>query len=155
MARFSYKENPEAVIDKLLEYHSIEDLRAIINRKVRRKARRGNNFFEVAVEVYIYQRWNDSKMTYAIDQISESKNISPKTIQNHITKFRNLMRSRYEELKGDPNFFIPDSIPFDTFLGGYIKHILKTRPHTMNRENLEDSYRDYIERYRDLDEIPF
>ena len=155
MARLSYKENPEAVIDKLLEYHSIEDLRAILNRKARRKARRGNNFFEVAVEVYFYQRWNDSKMSYAIDQISESKNISPKTIQNHITKFRNLMKDRYEELKKNPDFDIPESVTFNTFFNGYIKYLFGKRSPGDNREIFEDHYRDYIESYRDKDIIPF
>lgn len=155
MARFSYKDNPAAVIDKLLEYHSIEDLRAILNRKARRRAKRGNTVFEIATETYLLKRLHNSKLNWAVDQIADEKGIGPKTVYNHLTNFRNMLKSRLERLKQNREYNIPPSLTFDKFIKDYIKYLAEIgNPNPVkNEEDFEESFQAYIQRYRTPDVI--
>ncbi len=133
--RLSYENNPNEIIDKLLEHHDIKTLRAIINSKARRKDPRGNNYFKIAVDVYVLQRENDSKLEWAIDQIAEQANISDKTVKNHITKFRNEVKEKIDELFKDDNYILSEDDTASKFIKDYIENICGT----VNYENYTSS----------------
>ena len=148
MARLPYKSDPEAVIDKLIDLHGIEAIKAIVHRKARRKARRGNNFVEIAIATYIHRLQNDSKWDWTDDKIAEAKNISPKTIKNHRYRFRKMIEERFEQVKADPyNYTLPEYMDLDTFLDGYIKYLVKNdlSDKVKRKEDFEQTFHDYIE----------
>lgn len=139
--RFTYENNPKEIIEELLKHHDIKELRAILNSKVRRKSPRINNYFTIAVEVYLMQYREDSKLEWAINKVSEERSISDKTIKNHLTKFRKEMKREIEKL---PPSLSHSKEKVSDFIHGYII--------TLHDSFLSDNYnslpeKDY-ERYK-------
>jgi len=116
----SYKNNAEEILEELLKHHDIKTLRGILNNKVRKKEPRGNNYFKTAIDVYLKQRYNESKLGWAIDQIAESANISDKTIKNHITKFRKEIKKEIGELNKGSNYDVNSIEDVNDFISAYL-----------------------------------
>ena len=155
MGRLSYKDNPEAVIDKLLEYHSIEELRAILNKKARRKSPKKNRRLNIAIETYLLQRQHDSNLYWAEDEIAGKYGLAPKSVQNYRQVFRDLLKQHYTKLQRERGYNLPKSMDFERFFKGYIKYLAETKkPNPVkNEEDFEESYRAYIHRYIKPDNI--
>ena len=94
--KLTYDRNPSEILDELLKHHDIKKLRELLNKKGRKKKVRGNNYIDVAIDVYklVYIGVEEKKyMTErAIDAIAEERSISDKTIKNHLRKFRKLFK---------------------------------------------------------------
>lgn len=124
MARLKWEDNLEEIIDRLLEYHKVEDIRAILNKKARKKQRRANDFFLIGSLVYLLRFQNESKLEWAIDQVAEWKNISSKTVKNHKDKFRAHMKHELQRLKEEePDTSILQSMDIDRFIQGYVSEL--------------------------------
>lgn len=143
--RPSYENNPSEIIDKLLEHHDIKTLRAILNTKARRKDPKGNNYLKIASDVYCLQHEEDSKLEWAIDQIAEQANISDKTIKNHITKFRNEVKEKINELSKDSDYTIEEEDTVKNFIKAYMKYIFNQ----YGRYTMNFSYSNYKELFDD------
>jgi hypothetical protein len=94
----SYKESPKEIIEELLKYHSVETLRGYINSATRKKQPYANNYLVVATSVYLIRNEHGSKLTWAIDTISNTLNIADNTVKSHLTKFRNEVKDRLKKL---------------------------------------------------------
>lgn len=119
----SYEDNPREILENLLKHHDIKTLRGILNNKVRKKAPRGNNYFKIAVDVYLKQNRNDSKLEWAINEVAESTNISDKTVKNHITKFRTFIKEEIEKLPKEANYSSAHAKDINTFINYYIERV--------------------------------
>lgn len=98
--KLTYENNPSEILDKLLEYHDIQKLRAFLNKKGRKKKVRGNNYVDVSIDVYklVYIGEEKYMLERAIDAIAEERSISDKTIKNHLRKFRKLFKYNITEM---------------------------------------------------------
>ncbi len=90
--KLTYENNPSEILDKLLEYHDIPTLKALLNKKGRKQKTRGNNYIDVSVDVYKLVFIENYLRERAIDVIAEVRSISGKTIENHLRKFRKLFK---------------------------------------------------------------
>ncbi|WP_415405884.1 hypothetical protein ACLHDG_08955 [Sulfurovum sp. CS9] len=90
--KLTYENNPSEILDKLLEYHDIKVLKALLNKKVRKKKTRGNNYIDVSVDVYKLVYLEKYMLERAIDEVAQVRSISDKTIKNHLRKFRKLFK---------------------------------------------------------------
>ncbi len=113
----SYEKDAGKILDELLKYHSAKELKALLNKKERKKSVRGNNYFDVAVEVYKYVFLQDYMLERAIDSVAIRRNISSKTIKNHLRKYRKLFKSNVSQLLGNEQKeitkMIKEVIPLD------------------------------------------
>ena len=90
--KLTYENNPSEILDKLLEYHGITKLKALLNKKSRKQKTRGNNYIDVSVDVYKLVYLENYLRERAIDEVAEVRSISNKTINNHLRKFRKLFK---------------------------------------------------------------
>jgi hypothetical protein len=90
--KLTYENNPSEILDKLLEYHDITILKALLNKKGRKRKTRGNNYIDVSVDVYKLVYLEKYMRERAIDEVAEVRSISGKTIENHLRKFRKLFK---------------------------------------------------------------
>ena len=107
--KVSYEKNPSEIIDKLLEYHDIKKLQAILNSRARKKEPRGNTYLTIATAVYFTKDAKDSKLEWAIETIADEKSITAKTVKNHITSFRKEIKTLLTD-GAEVNKFIKDYI---------------------------------------------
>ena len=138
---YPYESEPDKIIEGLLKHHSGAKLKAIINSRMRKKSRKGNNYFSVASEVYLVQHFNDSKLEWAKETVAERLNINVKTIGNHILKFRHELKKHLKELDIKKD----DKPAIDEFIKKYKQELAATyRNWVANKgyESLtEDDYR--------------
>ena len=106
--KLNFKDNPKEILETLLKYHTIETLRGILNKTVRKKEPRANTFFNIAIEVYISRHLEESKLNWAIEKISNEKNIEISTTSNHLSKFRKKIKTEIlsSSIHDDVNSFI-------------------------------------------------
>ena len=142
----SYKNNAEEILEELLKHHDIKTLRGILNSKVRKKEPRGNNYFTIAVDVYIQQYESDSKLEWAIEQVAMNNNLSDKTVKNHITKFRKEMKKEIEKFPAHYNYS-PKEV--SSFIGGYISKIYKYFSDGYNYHETDKKYIQYTNGFTD------
>ena len=90
--KLTYENNPSEILDKLLEYHDITALKALLNKKGRKRKTRGNNYIDVSVDVYKLVYLEKYMRERAIDEVAQVRSISGKTIENHLRKFRKLFK---------------------------------------------------------------
>ena len=135
--KYSYKEQPKEIIEELLKYHDIKSLRKILNAKSRKKIPKANNYLDVSIDVYLLQYQKDSTQIWAIEQIAEKRNISEKTIHNHITKFKKRVKEDLEKSKYKEE---------DKMIKSLIAHIYYQKK---EEENYEDSRPTTYEEYYD------
>jgi len=164
--KLSYKDNPAEILDKLLEHHDIKTLKRILHSKVRKKEPRANNYFTIAVDVYIIRHDKESKLEWAIDQIAEKRNISDKTIKNHLTKFRKEMK---EEIEKIPAYYSYSPQDFNNFIDGYIAKVYQWFNDGCDYREPDKKYTEYTNVFKsylqdihkknprefDITEIPF
>ena len=99
--QYDFKNNPKEIIEELLKYHSIDDLRKILNAKARRKEPKRNTFLSIATEVYIIQKEHDSKLEWAQEQVAEKRKIALKTVKNHTDAFRRKIKEDLSKAMGN------------------------------------------------------
>jgi len=98
--KLTYVNNPSEILDKLLEYHDIPTLKALLNQKGRKKKTRGNNYIDVSVDVYKLVYIEKYMLERAIDEVAQVRSISDKTIKNHLRKFRKLFKYGISDIGG-------------------------------------------------------
>ena len=157
----NYKDNPKEILEELLKHHDIKSLRAILNNKVRRKEPKANDYFSVAIDVYLIQYRNESKLEWAIEQIAETRKISDKTIKNHISKFRKQIKDevltldkfKYEILSLDKLEYNKEDI--NQVINEFINALIDSQYNRFNNENSLKFYKSEFKAYLTKDEPPF
>ncbi len=134
----SYKTDLIEILDKLLEYHDIDSIKNALNSKGRKRAVKGNSYLNIATIVYSTKRNHNSKLGWAISEIAERYNLSEKTVNRHIEKFRKELK----ELVGGKDI--------NDVIDGYISFIYEIRPdmaqfpHLLPHKDCESFLRTYL-----------
>ncbi|KYJ85664.1 hypothetical protein [Sulfurovum riftiae] len=111
--KLSYEKNPSGIIDKLLEYHDIDEIRAILNSKARKKRSKGNKYLTVAMNVYAIQVKNDSALSWAIGEMATNIGRSESTVRSHIEKFRKEVKTEIAAIK-KRNYYLKGDLKYLT-----------------------------------------
>ena len=134
----SYKTDLIEILDKLLEYHDIDSIKNALNSKGRKQAKKSNSYLNIATSVYSTKRNHDSKLGWAVSEIAGIYNLSEKTVNRHIEKFRKEIKERVKDKD------------INNVIDGYISYIqdirpeMKQFPHLLLHKDCESFLHSYL-----------
>lgn len=88
--KLTIKDNPKEILNLIVEEHGIGIIKEFLNeynRRLRKRAPKGNSYIEIATEVYSLIEGGRYGIMKAIEKVADRRNLSINTVRNHKARF--------------------------------------------------------------------